>query len=48
VTVKCQIQDRFDLDELARAVREVVTQQGLPEDALLNDEPNATCKVYVD
>ncbi|KAF2625508.1 FabD/lysophospholipase-like protein [Macroventuria anomochaeta] len=47
VTVKGQIQGRFDSEELARAVREVVKQQGLQEDALLKDEPNTVCKVFV-
>ncbi|RYN54782.1 hypothetical protein AA0117_g13318 [Alternaria alternata] len=47
VTVKGQVQGRFDADELARAVREVVKQQGLPEDALLKDAPEAGCKVFV-
>ncbi|KAF1362124.1 FabD/lysophospholipase-like protein [Lizonia empirigonia] len=47
VTVKGQIQDRFDSEELARAVRKVVTQQGLQENALLKDDSNATCKVFV-
>ena len=45
VTVNGQIQGRFDADELARAVKEVVRQQGLPEDALLKDIPEAGCKV---
>jgi hypothetical protein len=45
VTVKGQVQGRFDAEELARAVREVVKQQGLPEDALLKDTPEAECKV---
>ncbi|CAN9217260.1 unnamed protein product [Alternaria alternata] len=47
VTVKGQVQGRFDADELARAVKEVVRQQGLPEDALLKDVPEAGCKVFV-
>ncbi|RYN57987.1 hypothetical protein AA0117_g13189 [Alternaria alternata] len=47
VTVKGQVQGRFDADELARAVKEVVRQQGLPEDALLKDIPEAGCKVFV-
>ncbi|KAG9196814.1 hypothetical protein G6514_004066, partial [Epicoccum nigrum] len=47
VTVKGQIQGRFDSEELVRAIGEVVKQQGLPEDALLKDEPNAACKVFV-
>jgi hypothetical protein len=45
VTVKGQVQGRFDADKLARAVREVVKQQDLPEDALLKDAPEAACKV---
>lgn len=48
VTVKGQIQGRFDSEELAQAVKEVVAKQGLPEDALLKDESNSTCKVYVE
>ncbi|CAN9191964.1 unnamed protein product [Alternaria alternata] len=47
VTVKGQVQGRFDADELARAVKEVVKQQGLLEDALLKDAPEAGCKVFV-
>ena len=45
VTVKGQVQGRFDAEELARAVREVVRQQGMKEDALLKDVPEAGCKV---
>jgi hypothetical protein len=45
VTVKGKVQGRFDSEELARAVREVVKQQGLQEDALLKDAPDASCKV---
>jgi hypothetical protein len=45
VTVKGQVQGRFDAEELARAVREVVAKQGLQENALLKDTPNAGCKV---
>jgi hypothetical protein len=45
VTVKGKVQGRFDAEELARAVREVVKQQGLQEDALLKDAPEAGCKV---
>jgi hypothetical protein len=45
VTVKGKIQGRFDSDELARAIKEVVKQQGLPEDALLKDASDAQCKV---
>jgi hypothetical protein len=48
VTVRGKVQGRFDSEELARAVKEVVHKQGLPEDALLKDESNSTCKVYVE
>jgi hypothetical protein len=47
VTVKGQVQGRFDAEELARAVREVVAKQGLQGDALLKDESATACKVYV-
>ena len=47
VTVKGQIQGRFDSEELARAVRGVVKQQGLQKNALLKDESSTACKVYV-
>ena len=45
VTVKGKLQGRFDSDELAQAVRGVVRQQGLQDDALLKDETGAGCKV---
>jgi hypothetical protein len=45
VTVKGKIQGRFDSDELERAVKEVIAKQGLPEDALLKDAADASCKV---
>lgn len=45
VTVKGNIQGRFDSEELERAVREVVTMCGLSEDALLKDVSDNTCKV---
>jgi hypothetical protein len=47
VTVKGNIQGRFDAEELALAVKEVVRKQGLHEDALLKDSPEAVCKVQV-
>jgi hypothetical protein len=45
VTIKGNIQGRFDSEELARAVREVVTGKGLEEDALLKDASDNVCKV---
>lgn len=47
VTVKGQVQGRFDAEELVRAVREVIAKQSLQEDALLKDESATACKVYV-
>ena len=47
VTVKGQVQGRFDAEELVWAVREVVAKQGLQEDALLKNETATACKVYV-
>lgn len=47
VTAKGQLQGRFDAEELARTAKEVVKQQGLQEDALLKDTPEAECKVFV-
>src|SRR5207237_7941093 len=47
VTIKGQVQGRFDSDELERAIKEIVATQGLGEDALLKDAPDAKCKVWV-
>jgi hypothetical protein len=47
VSIKGQIQGRFDSDELERAAKEIITKQGLQEDALLKDKPDAACKVEV-
>jgi hypothetical protein len=45
VTVMGKVQGRFDAEELAQSVKEVVKQHGLQEDALLRDAPEAGCKV---
>jgi len=45
VTIKGNIQGRFDSEELVRAVKEVVTAQNLKEDALLKDVSDNACKV---
>jgi hypothetical protein len=45
VTAKGNIQGRFDSEELARAVKEVVIAQGLQEDALLKDVLDDACKM---
>jgi hypothetical protein len=45
VTIKGQVQGRFDSEKLERAIKEIVAKQGLAEDALLKDAPDAKCKV---
>ena len=45
VTIKGNVQGRFDSDELERGIKEIVVRQRLPESALLKDSPNAKCKV---
>jgi hypothetical protein len=45
VTVKGDIQGRFDSTKLERAVKEVIKAQGLSEDALLKDVSENGCKV---
>jgi len=47
VTIKGRIQGRFDSDELERAIKEIVQRRGLEEDTLLQDSPDAKCKVFV-
>ena len=45
VTIKGKIQGRFDSEELAQAVRDVVAGKGFQEDALLKDTSENACKV---
>lgn len=45
VTVKGQVQGRFDSKELERAIKDIIVRQGLDQDASLLDSPNARCKV---
>jgi hypothetical protein len=46
VTMRGKVQGRFDSEELARAVREVVVRQGMAKEALLKDSsPDTSCKV---
>ena len=42
---KIQVQGRFDSDELKNAIKEIMVKQGLHEDELLKDAPDAKCKV---
>ncbi|KAF2786451.1 FabD/lysophospholipase-like protein [Melanomma pulvis-pyrius CBS 109.77] len=46
-TLKGNIQGRFDSEELARAVKKVIKEQGLQENVLLKDESDNACKVFV-
>ena len=45
VTTKGSIQGRFDSEELKRAVKKIVTAQGLQEDTLLKDASDDACRV---
>ena len=44
ITVRGTIQARFGSEELAKAVKEVVAEQKLPQDALLKDVSDGACK----
>lgn len=46
VTIKGNIQGRFDSEELAQVIEEVVVKTGLQGDALLKDVTENACKVY--
>jgi hypothetical protein len=45
VTIKGNMQGKFDGEELARAIKEVVTGKRLQEDALLKDVSDDACKM---
>ena len=45
MTIKGNVQGRFDSDELERAIKAIVVRQGLEADTLLKDSPDAKCKV---
>ena len=47
VTIKGNIQGRFDSEELERAVKEVVAKYKSHGDTLLKDICNGACKVYI-
>jgi hypothetical protein len=40
-----QIQGRFDTEELERAIKKIIRNQGFDEDTLLMDQPDTSCKV---
>ena len=41
------MQARFDSEELERVIKVIVVKQGLDEDGLLKDSPDAKYKVWV-
>ena len=45
VTIGGKVQGRFDAVGLEAAIKKIVVAQGLQEDALLKDDPDAKCKV---
>ena len=47
VTLKGKLQGRFDTEALEEAIKDMVTKSGLVVDALLKDEDERACKVYV-
>ncbi|KAJ5811278.1 hypothetical protein N7474_007579, partial [Penicillium riverlandense] len=47
VTMKGQIQGRFDTAKLERAVKQILSDRSFDPDTLLKDSPNAPCKVFV-
>ncbi|EPE35167.1 FabD/lysophospholipase-like protein [Glarea lozoyensis ATCC 20868] len=47
VTLKGNIQGRFDSEELAQAVKDVLVDRGVNKDALLKDRSDSACKVFV-
>ena len=48
VTAKGKIKGHVDSEEQAQSVREVITKQGLPENALLKDESDTMSKVCLE
>lgn len=47
VSLKGDIQGRFDTAALERALKQILRQQGHSEDTLLQDTTENPCKVYV-
>jgi hypothetical protein len=47
LTLKGDVQGRFDSEELERAIKDMVKEPNLPREALLKDAPTAKCKVFV-
>jgi hypothetical protein len=46
ITLTGQVQGRFDSAALEQAIKDIVVQRGLDPKTLLQDSPNAKCKVY--
>ncbi|KAI2472257.1 phospholipase [Annulohypoxylon bovei var. microspora] len=47
VNLRGNIQGRFDSLELEKTVKDILSQQGFDEDALLKDTADAFCKIFV-
>ncbi|KAH6988874.1 acyl transferase/acyl hydrolase/lysophospholipase [Ilyonectria sp. MPI-CAGE-AT-0026] len=47
ISLNGTIQGRFDSEELERAIKEVIQEQGFDVNELLKDDANARCKVFV-
>jgi hypothetical protein len=43
--MKGQVQERFNSNELERAIKDIIVKQGFDKDALLKDFSDAKCKV---
>jgi hypothetical protein len=48
VNISGRVQGRFDTKELERAIKEIVTRSGLPEQSLLMAPDTAQCRVLED
>lgn len=47
VTIRGQLQGRFDTEELERSMKNIVAEKEGSEDALLKNPGTSACKVYV-
>lgn len=46
VTIRGDVQGRFDTEELERAIKDIIFQNGLLEDALFRNDEDTQCKTY--
>lgn len=45
LSIKGDLQGRFDKQALEQAIKEIIVGRGLGEDCLLQDDPDSNCKV---